>query len=54
MILGIDVDDETVGRAEELAAICAAAGDVLVSGVPGWGRPPISLLRSPTRCLWRS
>jgi hypothetical protein len=35
--LGVDVD-ATVGRAEELAAICAAAGDVLVSGVPGVGK----------------
>ena len=35
--LGVDVD-ATVGRAEELAAIRAAAGDVMVSGVPGVGK----------------
>jgi hypothetical protein len=35
--LDIDVD-ATVGRSEELAAIRDAAGDVLVSGVPGVGK----------------
>jgi hypothetical protein len=35
--LGVDVD-ATVGRAEELAAIRDAGGDVLVSGVPGVGK----------------